>query len=798
MSDEVIDLADSDDEPLATSSDAPMIVDDDIEMQAAIAMSLKQSPGAAGLKRKRQMVKSEKKAKRADTSTMDFDEVQIVDENQDPQIAGGQDEEMENEDEDGICIVPSRNAAQNPMISMPHTRFQCQKFPFKNGNTITFCPKCFCYVCDVEAKDCKQWATHHRATDEGPMASHWRELRQQQKAGTAGGSSGPPSAGRPGGCPQLVNSWHNCGQQCRHYYSTQSDLNAAIHRQQAVREREQQRRQEERAQRELERLQRQREERERAQTTLKAANSAKPPKQALAAKCSLCPSWHDCESSHSRFVGMGVARRMEKFQYKTLGVVQIPVTYAASVMSKSKRDVYDQTKQRWCSSWVDGLPRTHNHCLWKATSTAGGYGNQALHQLECLDLDENPPLARVVLHMQRKWLILDDKTKAADQPKREGPKLAHMALLEALAEGDKDPSQTGNIPFLRGKVRVLRQSTPNKAILEVTAQLRWGDGPAADLIWADNQVSQYQEQLGMIMSAIYTKPPADHLGFTQTAGEILQRRQALSKKMSKVGGSSCIGGARLAKLLQFMETDQEKCREAGTMEDRLMKIANTHLKTKAGRKEKGSEHAKTDSELLQLVRDTLAEYPGKEYKLLATVRKTPAALFTDSAAKSGKGSKVAKVDAKRAHSGFGKEWECTKCGNINDGSSTMLCTHLRPSIARAVGDPMVSPRSQCGESAPASVPLEHILNIPHLPIGDPLRLVNRRIEVMFTMKRHNTSKWFAGTVAEFDPQKGKSGEGQHRIQYDDGDTKWHSLKIKVGTGSFQAHTTVLIVNLYKY
>jgi hypothetical protein len=297
-------------------------------------------------------------------------------------------------------------------------------------------------------------------------------------------------------------------------------------------------------------------------------------------------------------IGMGAARRMENLQYKTLGVIRIPVTFSRSIMNKGKRDVYDQSKQSsWQHNWVAGLPRNHNHSLWKSASVVAHH--QALHQLECLELGENPTLTRVVLHMQRKWLILDDRSRSSVAGIRhdEANKLVHQVLLEALAGGDSDPSKTSRISFLRGQAKVLRGTSADKAVIQVTAQIRWGTGPTSDLVWNDSAVSQHLQELSVLMSAVYTKVPADHLGFTQTAGtlysytvlihcthtlysyialihcthtlylytvpihcthtgEIAQRQHALVEKMTKIGGVGSAHGGNLLKLLKFMETDQ--------------------------------------------------------------------------------------------------------------------------------------------------------------------------------------------------------------------------------------------------
>ena len=67
-------------------------------------------------------------------------------------------------------------------VRLPHMRCHCTEYPFvenqkeNNGQT---CDLCYCYVCDVPVKECKEWkASHCDATDKGPRAYYWNSLRQ--------------------------------------------------------------------------------------------------------------------------------------------------------------------------------------------------------------------------------------------------------------------------------------------------------------------------------------------------------------------------------------------------------------------------------------------------------------------------------------------------------------------------------------------------------------------------------------------------------------------------------------------
>ena len=48
--------------------------------------------------------------------------------------------------------------------SAPHARAECPTYPFQRGGApgnTSFCPSCFCYVCDSPAKSCTAWPGDH-------------------------------------------------------------------------------------------------------------------------------------------------------------------------------------------------------------------------------------------------------------------------------------------------------------------------------------------------------------------------------------------------------------------------------------------------------------------------------------------------------------------------------------------------------------------------------------------------------------------------------------------------------------
>ena len=58
------------------------------------------------------------------------------------------------------------------------------------NNNKECCDLCYCYVCDIKAKDCLQWeGVHCHAEDTGPRANIWKALRKAKAQGRSGGSA---------------------------------------------------------------------------------------------------------------------------------------------------------------------------------------------------------------------------------------------------------------------------------------------------------------------------------------------------------------------------------------------------------------------------------------------------------------------------------------------------------------------------------------------------------------------------------------------------------------------------------
>jgi hypothetical protein len=90
------------------------------------------------------------------------------------------------EAEEDIEVVGTKNH-----VRLPHARQHCTEKPFQNdsgfseqGRTAVnkeICDRCYCYVCDIPASDCKTWLAHCLATNQGPKAAFWLSRRNALK-----------------------------------------------------------------------------------------------------------------------------------------------------------------------------------------------------------------------------------------------------------------------------------------------------------------------------------------------------------------------------------------------------------------------------------------------------------------------------------------------------------------------------------------------------------------------------------------------------------------------------------------
>lgn len=94
--------------------------------------------------------------------------------------------------DEGVECVGERRGIQ-ALSDYPHFRFQCAIEQFKRARGFKkerHCERCFCYVCDIPAEQCKTWMSHAKAVDTVPK---WRaerearleERRRREQCGTA-------------------------------------------------------------------------------------------------------------------------------------------------------------------------------------------------------------------------------------------------------------------------------------------------------------------------------------------------------------------------------------------------------------------------------------------------------------------------------------------------------------------------------------------------------------------------------------------------------------------------------------
>lgn len=78
-----------------------------------------------------------------------------------------------------IACVGTREIVR-ALVDYPHFRFSCGVEPFKRQRIqkkLKHCERCFCYVCDIPAKDCSTWNDHCRAVD---TMDKWRSAREKK------------------------------------------------------------------------------------------------------------------------------------------------------------------------------------------------------------------------------------------------------------------------------------------------------------------------------------------------------------------------------------------------------------------------------------------------------------------------------------------------------------------------------------------------------------------------------------------------------------------------------------------
>ena len=92
---------------------------------------------------------------------------------------GGKKKSAEEDSDDELEIVGTKGV--DALIDFPHSRENCLTHRFGGAGAESnkaHCANCYCYVCDVPAKDCASWPTHCQATH---GERRWREERERSK-----------------------------------------------------------------------------------------------------------------------------------------------------------------------------------------------------------------------------------------------------------------------------------------------------------------------------------------------------------------------------------------------------------------------------------------------------------------------------------------------------------------------------------------------------------------------------------------------------------------------------------------
>ena len=89
----------------------------------------------------------------------------------------------DDDDDDDDCVFVSEDFSKSS--SMPHARYDCRQFLLKPGEERQHCDKCWCGVCGVPVRDCKEWAEHCTFTRAAADAKAAEAKRDAVKARVA-------------------------------------------------------------------------------------------------------------------------------------------------------------------------------------------------------------------------------------------------------------------------------------------------------------------------------------------------------------------------------------------------------------------------------------------------------------------------------------------------------------------------------------------------------------------------------------------------------------------------------------
>jgi hypothetical protein len=93
----------------------------------------------------------------------------------------------EDDDDDEIQVVGATGS--NALADFPHPRIDCVVHHWKADSSLTdkqkHCDHCYCYVCDIPAKECKEWTSHCVANNKERKWRLERETKRSERTGEA-------------------------------------------------------------------------------------------------------------------------------------------------------------------------------------------------------------------------------------------------------------------------------------------------------------------------------------------------------------------------------------------------------------------------------------------------------------------------------------------------------------------------------------------------------------------------------------------------------------------------------------
>ena len=93
-----------------------------------------------------------------------------------------------NPNDDDLLVIGTQGT--NVLADCPHARFSCVLEAFKEGNFEHYCDNCYCWLCEVPAKDCKRWKLgkngkkHNAHCRANSKEEKWIKKKEGLQAGT--------------------------------------------------------------------------------------------------------------------------------------------------------------------------------------------------------------------------------------------------------------------------------------------------------------------------------------------------------------------------------------------------------------------------------------------------------------------------------------------------------------------------------------------------------------------------------------------------------------------------------------